>query len=156
MNRDSSISNLFAELSDLATELNQKSETINKRISTVEDELRRLNIGLEVWSPEPLQTHLFHSNSGPLEGRLHLGFAPRAGNWHLCVRGVTFREGAQSVDPVTRPISKDDKLLRDTSREVRIAALQPAAQEQLLRALKARVKAALQIIGGEQSLGEQA
>src|SRR5262245_12958562 len=109
MNQESNLSNPFAdaELSDLAIELNQKSETINKRISAVEDELRQLNIGLEVWSPEPLQTYVFHpsesspNKSSPIEGRLHLGFAPRAGNWHLCVRGVTFPEGTRAVDPAT-------------------------------------------------------
>jgi hypothetical protein len=136
------LSRLLSDLSETAAVLNRESDTINSIIERFENALRKLNIGLEVW----LSSKTLESNSrvvsGPDEQRIELveaqlGFAKLRGEWCLGIRQVEY----QVVEAME---VQSYQLLRDASREMRIASLRLFPD--LLKAIKEQAEEALKTI----------
>jgi hypothetical protein len=140
------LSRLLSDLSETAAVLNRESDTINSIIERFENALRKLNIGLEVW----LSSKTLESNSrvvsGPDEQRIELveaqlGFAKLRGEWCLGIRQVEYQLDDQVVEAME---VQSYQLLRDASREMRIASLRLFPD--LLKAIKEQAEEALKTI----------
>jgi hypothetical protein len=132
---------LLSELNESAGELNAGTETVNSVLASVETQLTKMNLGIEVWVPDSLSSIQISEYSYQ---DTELGFAKIGTNWSLAVR---VREGKR--DPLSGdfdwyplPIPGSTRLL-DASRQVRIKALQHIPE--LLEALKSKADEAAAI-----------
>lgn len=150
------ISRLLQELTEVAGVLNRQSDSINELIEGFENRLRKLNLGLEVWLTDALESRPWaHTTDGETsdEGTndVQLGFvagpgrpAPlRAKEWHLAIRTVTWRRRPDDRGWDLIEVEPPSTRLLDASREIRIAALSrfPQLLGELNRAAKQAVQA---------------
>ncbi len=141
------LSRLFSDLSETAATLNRESDTINSIIEHFEDALRKLNIGLEVWLDSDVLTADRHTLSSPVGDTIELveyqlGYAKLRGQWQLGIRQAVYQLDNGGFDQAMEV--KSYQLLREASREMRIASLRLFPT--LLQAIKKEAEKALQTI----------
>ena len=148
----------LSELTPLAKELNQTTDEINSIISTVNEKLAALNLGVEAWldpsttskipaADMTVTTHL-QTASMPV-----LGYAKLEDAWQLAIKEEKIiyqwnddaREEEEVSEDSYRPLLK-------ASREVRLRALEQLPQ--LLDALKRQGEAVLKTIARAQKAAE--
>ena len=149
----------LSELTPLAKELNQTTDEINGIISTVNEKLAALNLGVEAWlDPSTISkipaadltvTHLHRSTaSTPV-----LGYAKLEDAWQLAIKEEKIiyqwnddaREEEEVSEDSYRPLLK-------ASRDVRLRALEQLPQ--LLDALKRQGEAVMKTIARAQKAAE--
>jgi hypothetical protein len=141
------------ELSDLSRKLNQKSDTLNAVITSINEKLAKLNLGVEAWlehqpfemsevkhRPDEQQCDVMYQ-----EGKV-LGYCRISGTWQLALKTCWYDivdEGCE-VEP-TSLLNSEESLLK-ASRLIRIKALE------LLPQLLDQIKAGAQkMLGGIES-----
>lgn len=124
------LSRIFEELESSANELNNASETLNETLANVEQKLRRLNFGFEVWFEQPL----FQSDStGGIGLYEHstdfidvLGFASVDGKWSLAVKRMKrvsgFYQGDETCPYTNHYADGAPVSLLSQSRSIRMSA----------------------------------
>ena len=123
-------SRLLSVLSTTAKALNQKSDSINDVIKALEDKLRQINLGLEVWLTHDAidERVLYETHGGDVEDeresgeeREELGFVKMNDAWCLAVRTATYK---YESDRATFKFTAEVVRLLECPRKFRIAALQ--------------------------------
>jgi len=149
----------LSELTPLAKELNQTTNEINGIISTVNEKLAALNLGVEAWldpsttskipAADMTVTHLHRSTaSTPV-----LGYAKLEDAWQLAIKEEKIiyqwnddaREEEEVSEDSYRPLLK-------ASRDVRLRALEQLPQ--LLDALKRQGEAVMKTIARARKAAE--
>jgi len=141
----------LSALAPIAEEVNKASDAFTEELRTIETELAKLNLGVEVTLRNPLIGGDFHEQDDESNDRLvaryrfdtFLAYGKHRSQsaWRLLVR--KYRVDVDSEDDVVREVLLSEKALLEASRELRIAA---AGQiDQLLEAIteEAATKATL-------------
>ena len=150
----------LSELTPLAKELNQTTDEINSIISTVNEKLAALNLGVEAWL-DPSTTSKIPAADLTVTTHLHrstasmpvLGYAKLEDAWQLAIKEEKIiyqwnddaREEEEVSEDSYRPLLK-------ASRDVRLRALEQLPQ--LLDALKRQGEAVLKTIARAQKAAE--
>ena len=149
------LSRLLSELSTTAATLNRESDSINAIIEGLEERLRALNVGLEVWvDDDPLESEATEGEgrngeryeTGTIDGEL--GFTKLGGVWRLAVRTATYKYD----DPDHAPGYQNPRFksatgaieLSECPRKLRIEALERFPK--LVAAMKMAAEAAVKAI----------
>jgi len=134
----------ISELTLLARKLNKKSDQVNRTLTTLNQKLTKLNVGVEIWLDTPLPTEekriddkgVCHREAG------YLGYSRRLGEWQLTVREVNTDVQPNGDTVQTAPL-RYHSLLK-CRRDARLAALVQVPR--LLDALKAESERLLKSI----------
>ncbi len=154
----------ISELSELARKLNQKSDKINTLISSINDQLSTLNLGVEVWLDYPLvegDAVISEDGNGKVISQRRnvtlLGFCKtEPGRWGLAVRDA-IDIGLDDENYNFKNLETPLELLR-ASRELRVVALNEipglldamkSRAEQLLKTIDAAEHTADRLAGGD-------
>jgi hypothetical protein len=147
---ETDLSRLLSDLSHTVETLNRESDTINDLIKRVEERLRQLNIGLEVWCSAPLVStpvdvstdeETYEEGSRDTE----LGWAKGVRGWELYLREQVYRKLSDDFGGQWRTLrTEDQRPLRQAPRQLRIAALKRFPQ--LLEELKEEAEEAVKAI----------
>lgn len=147
----------LSELAPLAKNLNDKSNELNSIISTTNEKLDALNLGVEVWTPTPIVSGDYEYDQGarpPQRYReaVYLGYAEVEGKWQLAVKEATLetksddfrREYEVAANTQVRPLSSASRRIRTTAMaEIpRLLDQLKHAAEELISAIDAGKKAA--------------
>lgn len=124
------LSRIFEELESSANELNAASEIVNETLSNVEQKLRRLNFGFEVWLERPLHQSDSTGGIGLHEKSTDfidiLGFAPVDGKWSLAVKRIKrvsgFYQGDEACPYTNEYADAAPALVINQSRNIRMSA----------------------------------
>src|SRR5437899_3524255 len=88
----------LSELTNAAAALNRESNSVNQLIERFEETLRKINLGLEVWSDEPVESIPWREedqNTGDTlatgTNDAQLGLAKYVDKWQLVLRHVTWK-----------------------------------------------------------------
>jgi len=137
---------VLKELKSISKALNDSSDSLTSTLTEINDEINKLNLGIEVWlerSPLfPGRRKVPEDSSTPYantveEGALILGYARTPEGWGLAVKEVDFQEGGYEGDsksPLREPHEKKVVPLLKTTRTVRAAAIRLIPS--VLKALK--------------------
>lgn len=128
---DVKLTSVFASLKSKADELNEASDAINEALAAAEQQIVDLNIGIEIWHDEPLDTTDAVGGIGPndisSETYRVLGLARVAGSWCLAVKSMRRDSGYFEGDigcPYTNEfLEVAPQSLMSQSRDLRIRAL---------------------------------
>jgi hypothetical protein len=115
----------LSELASIAEELNRASDAFTKELATIEAELEKLNLGLEVMLPRPLMSgdwELEREDDGSETGKKirlidHICYGRYGPRWRLLVRMYKEYEDEAAEDELM-----DTTPLVQASRDLRIAA----------------------------------
>jgi methyl-accepting chemotaxis protein len=118
MNSDDSkiakVQTRFQELSTLASSLNTASDELTKVIGTLDEALKKLNVGLTVWVPSRVRgdetDHQFYDQD-------QIGYAKVSGTWGIVLRRIWGNEAFDDDHHEDGPW-----LFKDAPRELRLAA----------------------------------
>ncbi len=140
-------SRLLAELSETAKVLNRESDSTNDLIAGLEKTLHGINLGLEVWLDDALESEAVEEEGRDGEyyetGTVHeeLGFTRLGRAWRLVVRSATYKYDA--YQRLQFKNATDLRELTDCSRDLRIEALKrfPELVAQMTAKAAAAVKA---------------
>jgi len=128
---------ILKELKSISEALNGSSDSLTSTISQINEEINKLNLGIEVWLwGSPLQqgkrsvvssSHPTPNVSSLQSGALILGYARTSEGWGLAVQEVDLEEGFYEGDsdyPFTNVLEKGKPMpLLRTTRTVRYAAV---------------------------------
>jgi len=122
---------IFPALEAQAAQLNEASDHANRVLGAIEKRLVDLNIGLEIWYPEPLDRAVSEGDLGPNETSSRvvqvLGFARVDGKWSLAVKPIRlvsgFFQGDMNCPFQNEYAAGPQTPLLKSSRGLRIAAL---------------------------------
>lgn len=147
----------LSELTPLAKKLNQKSDELNSVISTINEKLNALNLGIEVWTSTPIQSGDYeydHDTEPPQRYRevVYLGYAEVGDEWQLAVKEALLetreddngRQYEDAANPKVRPLASASRRLR-TAAMAELPDLLNGLKykaEQLISAIDAGKKAA--------------
>lgn len=128
---------IIKELKTTATHLNNSSDDLTKALTEINEKLNAMNLGITVWLgagagglalsskviERPKNAQRFVESA---EEKELLGYAKTDRGWGLAVKIVREEYGyfeGDSSCPFTTPIELETKLLLDSSREKRVAAI---------------------------------
>jgi len=83
------------ELSELSRKLNQKSDTLNAVITSLNEKLAKLNLGVEAWLLDPIEAvdaYFLPEDKGkkfPRRDAILLGYCKFDGGWALATKHAT-------------------------------------------------------------------
>jgi hypothetical protein len=128
---DPKLDSIFCSLEASAFDLNKASEAANKALRDAEKRLVALEIGMEAWYPQPLETTDWNGRLGPDDNNAEvaslLGFCRMDGKWCLAVKRTRFVHGFFEGDtncPYTNPIPESPPApLLKQSRSMRVKAV---------------------------------
>jgi hypothetical protein len=150
-------SRLLSELAATAKVLNQKSDSLNDLIKALDEKLRQINLGLEVWvSADAIATEptLKEDRDGEWyqngEKRRELGFVKVDDTWCLAVREATYEYGTDNWGGRLTEFKAERDIVRllECSREFRIAALKRFPE--LVDLMHTQAKEAIEVIEAAQ------
>jgi len=129
---NSNFSSLFSSLDSAATELNQVSDSVNKTLETIETKLVSLNIGFDIWFPNPINRSDSQGGAGLRETSTEygdvIGFSHADGRWclaHKKLKWITgFYQGDEECIYTNEYRHGDISPLSKQSRELRIKAVE--------------------------------
>lgn len=145
----------ISELTPIATKLNRKSDQINRTITTINQKLAKLNLGIEVWLDTPLPAEKWgeeanvalakpwqvDENGVRCREAFYLGYGRLGDTWGLLIKQVVEE---QQPDGTIVTFSEDRVSVLKGTRNARLAALEQLPQ--LLNALKAEGARLLKLI----------
>lgn len=147
---DVNLDTIFPSLEAQAARLNVASDDANRLLAAIEKRLLSLNIGLEVWHAEPVETADSDGTLGAHETSScvvqMLGLARVEGKWCLAVKPMRFVSGFFEGDmscPFQNQYAAGTSFpLLKASRGLRIAALQamPKFLDVLSRDVASRIR----------------
>jgi hypothetical protein len=114
----------FKELAQRAQAVNRLSDSLRTTIESVDDALRKLNLGITTW----VSVHTEHTSSGDIANAfdgyqsLELGYAKVAGTWGIAVRHLS----APADDPAN--VTVVEWPFNDAPRVLRLDAIDGLAQ----------------------------
>jgi hypothetical protein len=142
------------ELSSIALKLNQKSDQLNALITSINENLARLNFGIEVW----LESHPVKENGN---AKAFLGYCKSKDEWQLAIWDPN--DALELEDrPSVRLAGSNVWPLAEVSRELRLLAMPLIPKlldgikekaEDLLKGLEAAERAA-ESLGDRKSAGQ--
>ena len=146
----------IAELSPLAKQVNQKTDEINRVISTLNDKLAKLNLGIEVWLDHPRNALAVSDWEDEATHRERtfwfFGYDRLGDKWQLAVKEVTeeltIEDGEENVEEVNPKFFP----LLSASRTLRLAALEQIPR--LLDQMKEEGKKLLETVSAAEKLAE--
>ena len=149
----------ISDLAPLAKKVNTKTDQINRTISSINEKLAKLNLGIEAWLDGNLRDALDcspWSDEGTMRVRSisYLGYDRIDGKWQLAVKEVTEEytvdeDGDEEFDKV----NPEYEALLQASRNLRLAALPRIPR--LLDELKSRGKELLETVESAETLAEE-
>jgi hypothetical protein len=122
----------ISELAPLAQKLNEKTDQINSTISTLNEKLGKLNLGIEVWLDsgepyphEPLESEAW-SDEGSIRSRSlsYLGYCRLGDKWQLAVKDVVEEHTIVEGEDCYEEVNPGYTSLLQASRSLRLAALE--------------------------------
>jgi hypothetical protein len=144
--RRNPVEEVLKELKSISEALNDSSDSLNATLTEINNEIKKLNLGIEVWlersplvlvSGKALENPPMAYDNTVEEGTLILGYARTSEGWGLAVKEVKFQEGFYGRDskfPLRETHEKKIVPLLKTPRPVRAAAIRLIPF--LLKALK--------------------
>ena len=131
---EESVVHSIQELSELSRKLNQKSDQLNTLISSVNEKLSKLNLGVEAWLIDaPIITSDYddwdYENDCRMEPEREaslLGYCEVEGAWQLAVRDVTLVEKQSQYDGHNYEEAKNSRRTTPflkASRNIRVQAM---------------------------------
>ena len=159
----------FKDLEVATSRLNKESDSINETIKAYQDNLYKLNPGLEVWLDDrsiyalgkslPEETKFEEEELGTVVGTKqfihYLGYAKIGDKWGLAIKTDETVEFYHDVyeEMITRIWGTKYAPLLGASRTLRIVALEK--MQDLINMLEKRVNAALQMIEKAKTIAEK-
>lgn len=141
----------LAELSVLAKRLNSQSNNLNKHIKVLNDQLSAMNLGLEYFLRQPIQStgRLQDSNCSPpkrYEENVYLGYGKLNDVWQLTLKEETIDYEWNPEEREEISVSEYDYIpLMQAPRELRLIAVDYF--DNLIKGLKQHVQGTLGRIG---------
>ena len=118
----------IAELTDLAKQLNLQSNNLNRYITALNDQLASLNLGLEYWDSEPIEStgERYDSSVSPprkFEVDTFLGYCELEDEWQLAIKHTTTDHEWNRDDQMENLVQEDEYTpLLKASRDIRLKA----------------------------------
>lgn len=123
------------KLKIVVSRLNESSDTLTEALTQINDKLNTMNIGLTVWldGGPSLSTRLIEKPKGTagdvytVESKEILGYTKTKIGWGLAVKSIRVEHGYFEGDrnsPFANPIEGEIKPLLDSTRDLRIAAIE--------------------------------
>jgi hypothetical protein len=150
--------NHIVELSHLAKQLNAQTDNLNKSIRELNRQLSGLNVGIEYWLREPLEStgvrqDTSYSPAKKYEIDTFLGYDKIGDDWQLAIKEVTTEYYWDREDDLECSMTEIDyTALLSASRDVRLLAA--GRFDELLDGLKGHVQEKLQRIKKAEKLAQ--
>jgi len=126
-------------LRDVSASLNRVSEQINEILENAEEDLRSMNLGIEAWTEEPIETS---PNDEKSYYAWFLGWCHFSPKWRLAVQKTLIHEGVIEGKPYKKKVVLEAISLSTRSRELRAKAV--GRLEDLYKVLHKEAESTLQ------------
>jgi hypothetical protein len=150
------------DLSELSRKLNKKSDSLNRIISSVNEKLEKMNIGLEVWledspleSSDPEYNDRDENMEFPIRDVELLGYCRIDGKWMLAVKSARMARDRNNWGQEYDEVKSSTQLrpLLDTNRTIRTEAMR--AIPELIEEIKKEALNALDSIEEAEKAAEK-